>query len=428
MDEKNYRLIIVGGGAAGLMAAVTAADCLPVGTGNILLIEKNGRVGKKLLITGKGRCNVTNSCGREEFFENIPTNPRFLYSAFSAFSNTDVMGFFEGLGVPLKVERGSRVFPVSDRAEDIVAAFERALRLRRDRIEMKNAEVTGILTEDDPDIPGKKRVTGVRTSGENIYGNAVLIAAGGASYPGTGSDGSGYRLAGEAGHTVIPLRPSLVPLVCREDWCRDLMGLSLKNVVLTLRKRGSDKKVFSELGEMLFTHFGVSGPLVLSASGHMNKGSPGDYFIEIDLKPALDEKKLDERLQRDLSEFSARDFSNSLGKLLPRKLIPVIVRLSGIPGDRKANEVTREERRRLGGLLKCLTLNVKDFRPLSEAIVTGGGVKVSEIDPKTMGSKLIKGLYFAGEVIDVDAYTGGFNLQIAFSTGAAAGKAGVANG
>lgn len=432
MDSENYRLIIIGGGAAGLMAAVTAADTLynAGAKGKILLLEKNGRVGKKLLITGKGRCNVTNACGREEFFENIPTNPRFLYSAFSGLSNTDVMDFFEGLGVSLKTERGNRVFPVSDKAEDIVIAFERAIKQRWDVIKVKQCEVTGLIIEGDTGS-GSRCVCGVETEVGSFFGGTVLIAAGGASYPGTGSDGSGFELARSAGHTIAPLRPSLVPLVCREEWCRDAMGLSLKNVTLTLREVSPEgkagRKIFSELGEMLFTHFGVSGPLVLSASGHMRDKAPDKFCLEIDLKPGLDEKALDSRLQRDLGEFSARVFRNSLEKLLPRKLIPVIVRLSGIPGDKRACEVTREERRRLDGLLKCLPLSIKEFRPISEAIVTGGGVKVNEISPKTMESKLVKGLYFAGEVIDTDAYTGGFNLQIAFSTGAAAGKAAVAN-
>ncbi len=404
-------MIIIGGGAAGLMAAVTAADL----GANILLLEKNGRVGKKLLITGKGRCNVTNACGREEFFENIPTNPRFLYSAFSGFSNYDVMDFFEGLGVPLKIERGNRVFPVSDRAGDIVAAFEMALSERRERVKLVNAEVTEILADEE------KNVVGVMADGREYRGAKVLLAAGGASYPGTGSDGGGYKLAKALGHTVVPLRPSLVPLVCEEKWCGEAMGLSLKNVTLALFE--GEKKIFEEMGEMLFTHFGISGPLVLSASGHIRRMTRGRFSVRLDLKPALDEKVLDERIRRDFAEFANRDFANSLGKLLPRKLIPVIVKLSGIDGGKKVNQISREERKKLVDLLKNLPLTVKDFRPISEAIVTGGGVTVNEINPKTMESKLIRGLYFAGEIIDVDAYTGGFNLQIAFSTGAAAARA-----
>ncbi len=409
-----YDLIIIGGGAAGLMAAVTAADL----GGNVLLLEKNGRVGKKLLITGKGRCNVTNACGREDFFENIPTNPRFLYSAFAGFSNYDVMDFFEGLGVPLKIERGNRVFPVSDRAGDIVAAFEKALSERRERIKLVQG-VQGMVTEILVDE--EKNMIGVTADGREYGAANVLLAAGGASYPGTGSDGGGYKLAKSVGHTVVPLRPSLVPLVCEEKWCSEAMGLSLKNVTLTLSE--GDKKIFEEMGEMLFTHFGISGPLVLSASGHIRKMTRGRFSASIDLKPALDEKVLDERIRRDFAEFANRDFANSLGKLLPRKLIPVIVRLSGIDGGKKVNQISREERKELVNLLKNLPLTIKDFRPISEAIVTGGGVDVNEINPKTMESKLITGLYFAGEIIDVDAYTGGFNLQIAFSTGAAAARA-----
>ncbi len=403
--------IIVGAGAAGLMAAVTAADC----GSSVLLFERNPRAGRKLLITGKGRCNVTNNCTKEEFFNNIPTNSRFLYSAYSGFDCADTMSFFEDLGVPLKTERGNRVFPVSDKAEDILSAFEYAVKCRSRLITVKNARVTGILSKDGA-------VTGVIADGIAYHASSVLIASGGRSYPKTGSDGDGYRFAKELGHKIIPLRPSLVPLVSEEEWCTEAMGLPLKNVTLTLKDSESGRTLFSELGEMLFTHFGISGPLVLSASGHIPEMQRGRYTAHIDLKPALDEKTLDSRIQRDFSENSNRDFANSLGKLLPSKLIPVIVKLSGIDGNKKVNQISRKERMTLMRLLKCLTVTVKDFRPIDEAIVTGGGVCVSEINPKTMESKLVKGLYFAGEVIDVDAYTGGFNLQIAFSTGYAAGQ------
>lgn len=402
--------IIIGGGAAGLMAAVTAADYGKT----VMLFEKNSRVGRKLLITGKGRCNVTNNCTKEDFFENIPCNGRFLYSSYAAFESGDTMAFFENLGVPLKTERGNRVFPVSDRAEDIVIAFERAVKERSDRITVKNAKVSKVLTEDG-------RVSGVIADGIAYHAPSVLIATGGRSYPKTGSDGDGYRFAKELGHKVIPLRPSLVPMVSEEEWCREAMGLSLKNVTLTLIDTADGKKLFSEMGEMLFTHFGVSGPLVLSASGHIRKMERDRYKLVIDLKPALDEKTLDARLQRDFAENANRDFINSLGKLLPAKLIPVIARLSGIPEDKKVNQISKKERTELMRLLKNLTVTIKDFRSIDEAIVTGGGVSISEINPKTMESKLVGGLYFAGEVIDVDAYTGGFNLQIAFSTGYAAG-------
>ena len=402
--------IIIGGGAAGLMAAVTAADYGK----SVILFEKNPRVGKKILITGKGRCNVTNNCTREEFFENIPTNGRFLYSSYAGFDCTDTMAFFENLGVPLKTERGNRVFPVSDRAEDIVIAFERAIKERSDRITVKNAAVTKILTDNGS-------VSGVIADSIAYHAPSVLIATGGRSYPKTGSDGDGFRFAKELGHKVTPLRPSLVPMVSEEKWCSEAMGLSLKNVTLTLKDNTDNKTIFTEMGEMLFTHFGISGPLVLSASGHIRKMERGRYTAYIDLKPALDEKTLDSRLQRDFAENANRDFQNSLNKLLPAKLIPVIVRLSGIDGGKKVNQISRSERMELMRLLKNLPVTIKDFRSIDEAIVTGGGVVISEITPKTMQSKLIKGLYFAGEVIDTDAYTGGFNLQIAFSTGYAAG-------
>jgi len=402
--------IIIGGGAAGLMAAVTAADYGK----SVILFERNPRVGRKLLITGKGRCNVTNNCVRDEFFDNIPCNSRFLYSAYSAFDCSDTMSFFENLGVPLKTERGNRVFPVSDRAEDIVIAFERAIKDRSDRITVKNARVTEILAENGA-------VKGVSADGCVYSAPSVLIASGGRSYPKTGSDGDGFRFAKAMGHKVVPLRPSLVPMVSEEKWCSEAMGLSLKNVTLSLIDGSDGKKLFSEMGEMLFTHFGVSGPLVLSASGHIRKMERGRYRLSIDLKPALDEKTLDARIQRDFAENANRDFANSLGKLLPAKLIPVIVMLSGIPADKKVNQISRKERTELLQLIKNLTLTIKDFRSIDEAIVTGGGVAVNEINPKTMESKIVSGLYFAGEVIDVDAYTGGFNLQIAFSTGYAAG-------
>ncbi len=405
-----YDIIIAGAGAAGLMSAVTAAD----NGKRVLLIEKNQRVGKKILITGKGRCNVTNACTSEEFFENIPTNSRFMYSSFNAFDNYEVMDFFEKLGVPLKTERGNRVFPVSDRAEDIVIAFERALKQRRDSI-------TVLLGEGVEEITAENgAVTGVTAGGKHYQAPRVVIATGGKSYPGTGSTGDGYTFAKALGHTVIPVRPALVPLVTEEKWCTDAMGLSLKNVTLTLKDK--DKKIFSEMGEMLFTHFGVSGPLVLSASGHIKKFEQGRYKLSIDLKPALDEKTLDNRIQRDFGENPNRDFSNSLGKLLPSKLIMPIVRLSGISPEKKVNQISRKERIELVQLLKNVPLHIKSFRPIEEAIVTAGGVKVSEIDPKTMASKITQGLYFAGEVIDVDGYTGGFNLQIAFSTGRASAK------
>ena len=392
-----------------MMAAITAA-----GLGkSTLLLEKMNRCGKKISITGKGRCNVTNNCTSDDFFANIPTNPRFLYSAYAGFNSQDCMDFFERLGVPLKTERGNRVFPVSDKAEDIVRALEQGCEdYGVNRIFSK---VTEIITEDGA-------VKGVKCGSRTYFAPSVLIATGGKSYPGTGSDGDGYRFAEELGHTVTDIKPSLVPIESDDDYCREMMGLSLKNVVLTLKDTVKNKVVFSEMGEMLFTHFGVSGPLVLSASSHIPQVESGRYIFYIDLKPALDEKKLDERILRDFKEIPNRIFANSLSKLLPSKMIPTVVELSGIDGEKQVNSVTKQERQRLVSLLKAFPVHIRSFRPIAEAIVTSGGVKVSEVSPKTMESKLVKGLYFAGEVLDVDGYTGGFNLQIAFSTGCLAGE------
>lgn len=394
-------VIIIGGGAAGAMAGVHSARF-----GNkVIIFEPNGKIGKKLFITGKGRCNVTNNCSNDELIRNIPRNPRFLYSAFSQYSTEDVMNFFEWAGVPLKTERGNRVFPVSDKSADIIAALERELKAAD--VKIIPERVKSLIIEDGV-------CCGVKTESGEYRSRSVLIATGGKSYPQTGSTGDGYTLAKTAGHTVTKLEPSLIPLVCNEKYCADMMGLSLKNVTLSLYD--GEKKIFSELGEMLFTHFGVSGPLVLSASSHIEKMQPDRYSLKIDLKPGLTHQQLDARLQRDFSENINRIFGNSLSKLLPAKLIPVAVRLSGIEGERRINQVTREERVRFGELLKAFPLTVKGFRPIEEAIITSGGVDVKEINPKTMESKLVKSLYFAGEVIDVDGYTGGFNLQIAFST------------
>lgn len=405
---KKYDAIVIGGGAAGMMAAVTAGR---IGR-RVLLLEQNSVLGKKLKITGKGRCNVTNACDNDTLMKNIPGNSRFLFSAFSQFSAQDTMSFFEDLGVPLKIERGNRVFPVSDRAEDVISAFYKAL--RDADVTISESRALKIITED-----GTAR--GVLTGDGEYYSESVLIATGGKSYPQTGSTGDGYRLASECGHTVTSIRPSLVPLITKESYCRDMMGLSLKNVTLSLYDTKDNKLLYSELGEMLFTHFGVSGPLVLSASAHIRDMADGRYRMEIDLKPALDDERLDLRIQRDFSENINKDYFNSLRKLLPAKMIPVAVKLSGIPPEIKVNQITKQQRRKLLDVLKHFPLTIKDFRPVEEAIVTSGGVSVREISPKTMESKLINGLYFAGEVIDVDAYTGGFNLQIAFSTGYAAG-------
>lgn len=394
-------VIIIGGGAAGAMAGVL---CSQRGRKTIIF-EPNGKIGKKLLITGKGRCNVTNNCTPDELLKNIPRNPRFLYSAFSRFSSADTMELFEGFGVPLKTERGNRVFPVSDKAADIVSALDR--NLKKNGVRIIKEKVTDIIVVDGV-------CKGVVAGGKQYFSQSVLLATGGKSYPLTGSDGSGYALAEKTGHTVTPLEPSLVPIVCSEKYCADMMGLSLRNVTLSLYD--GKKKIYSELGEMLFTHFGVSGPLVLSASSHISKMESGRYKILIDLKPGLSLKQLDARIQRDFSENINRIFGNSLSKLLPAKLVPTAVRLSGIPGETKVNQITREERLAFAQLLKEFPLTVKGFRPIEEAIITSGGINIKEINPKTMESKLVQNLYFAGEIIDTDGYTGGFNLQIAFST------------
>ena len=394
------------------MAACAAAE--KYGGRAVTVIEKNRRPGRKLMITGKGRCNVTNNCDRDTLISNVPANGRFLFSAFSDFGTADTMEFFEKRGVPLKTERGNRVFPVSDKASDIVDALVNTV--RKSGVKILTAEAEEILTENFS-------VTGVRTrDGEILEADSVILATGGMSYPVTGSTGDGYEMAGRLGHTVTPLKASLVPLNVKQGFCSRLSGLSLKNVTLTVYESGRKKPVFSELGEMLFTHFGISGPLVLSASAHMRKMGNSEYTAYIDLKPALDEQKLDSRILRDFEEEKNRDFANSLDKLLPKSIIPVIISLSGIAPDTKVNQISREQRARLCGVLKALRLDITGFRPIEEAIITGGGISVKEINPSTMESKLVSGLFFAGEIIDADAYTGGFNLQIAFSTGHLAGK------
>ena len=401
-------IVVVGGGAAGLMAAGYAAEL----GARVCLVEKMERPGKKLSITGKGRCNVTNNCSRDVCIESVPGNGRFLYGAFSAFSCQDTMAFFEGRGLPLKTERGARVFPVSDKARDVVDTLIRYVegngavfhRGRAVSLFVEDGVLRGVCLE----------------NGEKLQAQRVILACGGASYPGTGSNGDGYRLAQEAGHRIVPLKPSLVPLVAAGTDCRDMMGLSLRNIGISVWDTDKKKEVYKDFGELLFTHFGLSGPVILSASSHMRNMSPGRYRVDIDLKPALRPEQLDARLQRDFSQNLNRDFLNSLSALLPRKLIPVAVKRSGIPGDKKCNSITREERLRFGRLLKAFSFEITGFRPIEEAIVTSGGVDVRQVSPHTMESKLLPGLYFAGEMLDVDAYTGGFNLQIAFSTGRAA--------
>lgn len=372
---------------------------------SVIVFEKNERTGRKLRITGKGRCNVTNNSSMEEHMKNIPVNPRFLYSSYSSFCAEETMTFFEELGVPLKTERGNRVFPVSDKADDIADALAREM--KRLGVKLIHKRVSGLLIKDG-------KCCGVTAGKDEFRSESVLIACGGKSYPNTGSNGDGYALAESAGHTITDIKPSLVPLVSPDKYCAEMMGLSLRNV--TLKLFDCEKLIYSELGEMLFTHFGVSGPLVLSASSHIRDMQPNRYMLKIDLKPGLTAEQLDIRIQRDFSENLNRDFANGIRKLLPAKLIPVAVKLSGIPAEQKVNGITREQRRKLGELIKDFPVRISAFRPVDEAIITSGGVSVREINPKTMESKLVSGLFFAGEVIDVDAYTGGFNLQIAFST------------
>ncbi len=405
-------VVIIGGGAAGLKAAISAAYKYRNGGAAVTVVEKNNRPARKVMITGKGRCNVTNNCDMDALIANTPRNPRFLYSAFSSFLPQDTMTFFESVGVPLKTERGNRVFPVSDKAVDIVDALVNTV--KASGVKILNGEVVAVLTENG-------RVTGVKlANGEVLPADSAVIATGGASYTVTGSTGDGYRMAKALGHTVTEISGSLVPMNCHEGFCTRLSGLSLKNVTLSLFENGKKKPVFSEMGEMLFTHFGISGPLVLSASAYVKAGK--EYSVSIDLKPALSLDMLDNRILRDFSQLQNKDFANSLDALLPKSLIPVVVKLSGIQGDKKVNQISREERLRLCEIIKKFPLTVTGLRPVEEAIITRGGVSVKEINPATMESKLISGLFFAGEVIDVDAFTGGFNLQIAFSTGYLAGQ------
>ncbi len=404
------KVIVVGAGGSGLIAAGTAAA-----RGlKVLVLERNTRPARKVMITGKGRCNITNAADLDRLIRNVPRNGRFLYSAFSRFTPEDIMALMEKQGVPVKTERGNRVFPQSDKAVDVVDALVRYAKHSGAKID--HARVTDLLIENN-------QIVGVKSEdGRIFFADAVIIASGGKSYPGTGSTGDGYQLAMQAGHTVVPPKPSLVPLVVHEGWCSQLQGLSLKNVSITVIDTQTGKEIFNDMGEMLFTHFGVSGPLILSASSHMREMKPERYIVRLDLKPALTLEQLDLRLQRDFSMNANKNFINALGGLLPKKMVPVVVKLSRIPPEIKVNQISREMRRSLAELLKSIKINVVDFRPIEEAIITSGGVCVKEINPKTMESKLVNGLFFAGEVIDVDAYTGGYNLQIAFSTGYLAGE------
>lgn len=409
MQNDNYfnsiKIAVIGGGAAGMMAAGTAA----MYGAEVTIFESTDRLGKKLAITGKGRCNVTNNCTREEFLEAVTKNPRFLYAALSAFSTEDTMNLFESLGVPLKTERGRRVFPVSEKAIDIVNA-------------LRNYSAAASITYKKVTLIEKTESGFTVTAGKKQYAfDKVIIATGGKSYPLTGSDGSGYKLAMKLGHNVTELIPSLIPLTSHSPLCRDMQGLSLKNVKISIKDE-ADRILYTDFGEMMFAHFGVTGPVILSASAHIRDRDISTLRLCIDLKPALDEVTLDKRLLSDFSKKSNKDLINALGELLPSKMIEPFIALSGIDGRKKVNSITKEERRVLLNTLKCFEIPLDGLRPIEEAIVTSGGVEVKEITPKTMESKLVEGLYFCGEVIDVDAYTGGYNLQIAFSTGYLAGK------
>lgn len=407
------RVVIVGGGAAGLMAAISAAE----NGADVLVLEKMPAPGRKILITGKGRCNFTNRCEIADFPKFFPNNGAFLYSALRAFDNQDLIDFLAAHGVPSKVERGGRLFPVSDKAADVVDALVKTARQAGVRIQTSRP-VQSVRVADG-------RVSGVVAGLETVPADAVILATGGLSYPGTGSTGDGYRLAKELGHSVTPLAPALVPLEVAESWIGELQGLSLKNVSALVRING--RKVDSDFGELMFTHFGLSGPIILSlsqaASRALKQTPRPEIVVSVNLKPALTPETLDKRLQRDFTAFARKQFKNSLGDLLPAKLIPVVIRLSGIVPEKPVHQISRDERRQLVELLQNLCFTIRGTRPVAEAVVTAGGVAVKELQPKTMESRLVGGLYFAGEILDVDGYTGGFNLQAAFSTGCVAGRA-----
>ena len=410
-------IVVIGGGPAGMIAAIGSSKA-----GNqVTLIEKNNILGKKILITGKGRCNITNAIDISDFINNVPGNGQFLYSAFESFTNNDIIELLKKEGVNVKVERGNRYFPVSDKAEDVRYALERQVRKCGVNIKL-NCKVDKI------EVDSEKRVYAVVAEGKKIKADKVVLATGGKSYPNTGSTGDGYLIAKSLGHTISDIRGSLVPLVSKNGECKKLQGLSLRNVAIEIVDIALNKKIYGDFGEMLFTHFGVSGPTILSSSAHLlryknidEKMNSNKIVLKIDLKPALSLEQLDSRILRDFEEMKNKQFKNSLDKLLPKKMIDTVVEKSGISGEKLTNAITKSERQKLVNLLKCFEININGFRPVEEAIVTAGGINIKEINPKTMESKIIKGLYFAGEIIDVDAYTGGFNLQIAYSTGYVAG-------
>lgn len=414
------KVIVIGGGPAGMMSAITASE-----NGNdVTLVEKMNSLGRKLLITGKGRCNITSSLNIEEFIKNTPGNGRFLYSCYQQYTNKDIIKFLKEQGLEVKEERGNRIFPVTDKSQDVLKCFTKKLKENKVKI-LYNMQVQKILVDEQ-----REKAIGILANNEEMYADKIILATGGKSYPLTGSTGDGYKMVEELGHNVTKIKPSLVPLeVYQKSLCQDLQGLSLRNIEIKILDKSKNKAIYEDFGEMLFTHFGVSGPTILSSSAHLvryknikDKLKNKEIILKIDFKPALSTKKLDDRILRDFTEFKNKQFKNSLEKLLPHKLINPIIKLSKINPDKKVNEITKEERTRLVELLKNFTIEIKGFRPIDEAIVTSGGIKISEINPKTMESKLIKNLYFAGEIIDVDSYTGGFNLQIAYSTGFVAGS------
>ena len=412
------KVIIIGGGPAGMLAAISAAK----ENNEVILLEKNNSLGRKLLITGKGRCNITSSIEIDEFIKNIPGNGRFLYSAFQNYTNQDIIELIESNGIKVKEERGNRIFPVTDRAEDVLNCLIKEMKKYK-QIEIKTGKKVETILVENGEVLGVKL-----ESGEKIFGSKVILATGGKSYPVTGSDGDGYKMAKSLGHTIEKIRGSLVPLTGDQRLCQSMQGLSLRNVKITIKDIEKNKKIYDDFGELLFTHFGVSGPTILSSSAHLLRYKEIDRLFKeskvklyIDLKPALSNEELDLRIRRDFEEIKNKEFKNSLEKLLPKKMIPAILDLSGIDINKKVNSITKEERQKLVELLKNFEINIDGFRPVEEAIVTAGGISIKEINPKTMESKLVKGLYFAGEIIDVDAYTGGFNLQIAYSTGYTAG-------